>query len=81
MRTRFLLPAILLCALLPSCNNNTKQPVTGSGLAAYRAYNLPATRASNPSAVRVKVSLRNQATYVMEGNQPLLVMPVSIGKV
>lgn len=52
----------------------------GSGVAAYEAYNLPASLPSNPSAVRVKVSLSNQMVYVMEGSKPLLVMPVSVGK-
>jgi len=34
----------------------------------------------NPANVRVKVSLRNQVVYVMEGDEPLLVTPISIGK-
>jgi len=53
---------------------------TGSGShAQYAAYDLPARRPSDPGKVRVKVSLKNQAAYVMEGDTPLLVMPVSIG--
>jgi len=47
---------------------------------AYEAYNLPATLPTNPSNVRVKVSTTNRMTYVMEGNKPLLVMPVTVGK-
>ncbi len=51
----------------------------GGGVAAYRAYDLPASLPKNPDAVRVKVSVSNQAAYVMEGSKPLLVMPVSVG--
>ena len=46
----------------------------------YEEYNLPATLPTNPANVRVKVSLSNQMAYVMEGNKPLLVMPVTVGK-
>lgn len=35
---------------------------------------------TNPGAVRVRVSLRNRAVYVMEGNRPLLVTAVAIGR-
>ncbi|MCB1079236.1 MAG: L,D-transpeptidase [Verrucomicrobiae bacterium] len=35
---------------------------------------------TNPRNVRVRVSLQNRAVYVMEGNRPLLVTPVAIGK-
>ncbi|MFC5049628.1 L,D-transpeptidase [Rubritalea spongiae] len=53
---------------------------TGSGdLGAYDKYDLPATKPTNPSNVRVKVSTNAQMCYVMEGNKPLLVMPVSVG--
>lgn len=44
-----------------------------------RVYDSPAYRPSNPNNVRVKVSLRNQMTYVMEGNRPLLVTACAIG--
>ena len=79
MRFFVFLPALLICASFTSCTN-TKPPVTEDGLAAYRAYNLPASLPKNSAAVKVKVSISNQAAYVMEGNKPLLVMPVSIGK-
>lgn len=74
-------PLLLLVAAaalaLPSC----EMPVaTGSGLAAYQAYDRPAKLPSNPSNVRVKVSTSRQRVYVMEGSTPLLVMPVSVGK-
>lgn len=49
------------------------------GLAAYHAYDRPAKLPSNPSAVKVKVSLSKQRVYVMEGNEMLMVMPVSVG--
>jgi L,D-transpeptidase catalytic domain len=63
-------------ALFSSCSNI---PSGGSGLAAYHAYDRPTKLPSNPSAVRVKVSLSKQRTYVMEGSQVLLAMPVSVG--
>ncbi|MFD0894179.1 L,D-transpeptidase [Luteolibacter ambystomatis] len=62
-------------ALFTSCSTTTG----GSGLAAYHAYDRPTKLPKNPSAVRVKVSLSKQVAYVMEGNDPLLVMPVSVG--
>jgi hypothetical protein len=51
----------------------------GGGVATYRAYDRPATLPTNPKNVKVKVSLSKQMVYVMEGEKPLLVMPVSIG--
>jgi lipoprotein-anchoring transpeptidase ErfK/SrfK len=38
------------------------------------------TAPTNPKAVRVRVSLSNRSVYVMEGDRPLLVTPVAIGK-
>jgi lipoprotein-anchoring transpeptidase ErfK/SrfK len=74
MRKIFLvLTAATTLALLNSC-----QPTASLG--AYDAYNLPATKPTNSNNVRVKVSTNNQMVYVMEGNKPLLVMPVSVGK-
>lgn len=71
----FFIAAVAL--VLPSCD----LPVaTGSGVAAYQAYDRPATLPSNSSNVRVKVSTSRQRVYVMEGDKPLLVMPVSVGK-
>lgn len=58
-----------------SCSMNAP----GGGLSAYHAYDRPAKLPKNPSAVRVKVSLSKQRTYVMEGNEMLMVMPVSVG--
>jgi len=48
--------------------------------AAYNAYDVPARLPQNPANVRVKVSLDKGITYVMEGDAPLLVMPVGVGK-
>jgi hypothetical protein len=42
-------------------------------------YNPPAHRPHDPSAVRVKVSLQNQAVYVLEGDRPLLVAATCVG--
>ena len=64
---------------LSSCST-TPGGITGSGLSTYQSFDLPATLPSNPSNVRVKVSLSKQVVYVLEGSKPLLVMPVSIGK-
>ena len=47
---------------------------------AYEEYDLPATLPKTRSNVRVKVSLSNRMTYVMEGGTPLLVMPVTVGR-
>lgn len=74
----FLLP-ILTCSLfVVSCGGIP--PSTDGGSAAYTSFDLPASRPSNPNNVQVKVSLQNQAAYVMEGSRPLLVMPLSVGK-
>ena len=80
---KFLAPIALGLALLSSCSLSPSS--SGSNnveatLAKYRAYDLPASRPNNPSAVKVKVSLARQMVYVMEGSRPLLVMPVSIGR-
>ncbi|RYD35404.1 MAG: L,D-transpeptidase [Verrucomicrobiaceae bacterium] len=63
-------------ALFTSCSNI---PSGGSGLAAYHSYDRPTKLPTNPSAVKVKVSLSKQRTYVMEGSEVLLSMPVSVG--
>ncbi len=66
--------ALAASVFLPSCATKS-----GSGLAAYHAYDRPAKKPSNPSAVTVKVSLSKQRVYVKEGSETLLVMPVSVG--
>lgn len=68
--------------LLPVCGllfSSCTTKIGGSGLAAYHAYDRPTKLPSNPSAVRVKVSLSKQRVYVLENGQPLLVMPVAVG--
>jgi lipoprotein-anchoring transpeptidase ErfK/SrfK len=47
---------------------------------AHKEYNVPAYRPKNPDAVEVKVSLRNRAVYVMEGERPLLVTATAVGR-
>jgi len=64
-------------AFMSSC---TSVPSSGSGLAAYQAYDRPTKLPTNPNNVRIKVSLSKQRTYVMEGSEILLAMPVSVGK-
>ena len=43
-------------------------------------YDSLAYRPLNPSKVRVKVSLKNSAIYVLEENKPLLITATCIGK-
>jgi len=77
LRPLLLTSAALAAGFLSSCTTTTS---TGSGsLAAYHAYDRPTKKPSNPSAVKVKVSLSKQRVYVMEGSEALLVMPVSVG--
>jgi hypothetical protein len=76
MKRAFYLLLAAAAFILPSCET---QVASGSGLAAYQAYDRPAKLPSNPSNVRVKVSTSRQRVYVMEGDTPLLVMPVSVG--
>lgn len=68
--------AVAAVGFFSSCST-TKKP--GSGVAAYQAYDLPAKMPTNPSNVRVKVSLSKQRVYVVEGSEVLLAMPVSVG--
>jgi hypothetical protein len=77
-RPAILALAALAAAALSSCTT-TSSP-GGAGMAAYNAYDRPAKLPKNPSNVRVKVSIKNQMAYVMEGNEALLVMPVGVGK-
>lgn len=67
--------ALAAVTLMPSCSNMGG----GSGLSAYHAYDRPTKLPSNPANVRVKVSLSKQRTYVMEGSEVLLAMPVAVG--
>lgn len=74
MRFRFLFSALFsallaLTVLLSGC-------ATRSGGEFTSVVSAP----MNPKAVRVRVSLSNRAVYVMEGDRPLLVTPVAIGK-
>lgn len=62
--------------MLSSCTS------TGGGrssVSAYQAYDRPATLPSHAAAVRVKISLRHQMVYVMEGSRPLLIAPCTVG--
>jgi hypothetical protein len=67
--------ALAAVTLMPSCSNMGG----GSGIAAYHAYDRPTKLPSNPANVRVKVSISKQRTYVMEGSEVLLAMPVAVG--
>lgn len=73
--TLYFIAGIFTALAISSCSVDNKQ----KGLDAYKAYNRPAKLPTNPSAVRVKVSLSKQRVYVMEGSEMLLAMPVSVG--
>ena len=77
---RYLKPLMASAAtiLLASCALENSS--SSAGLARYNAYDRPAKLPTNPSNVRVKVSLNTAIAYVMEGDTPLLVMPVGVGK-
>ena len=51
----------------------------GSSVSGYQAYDRPAKLPTNPSAVRVKVSLSKQMIYVMEGSTALMVASCNVG--
>lgn len=68
--------AVLACTGFSSC---TTGGGGGSAQARYENYDRPASLPTNPSKVRVKVSIKNQMAYVMEGSKPLLIMPVTVG--
>ncbi len=68
--------AVSTALLFSSC---TTSPSGSLGLAVYHGYDRPTKLPTNPSKVRVKVSLSKQRTYVMEGSEILLAMPVSVG--
>ncbi len=76
MKNLLILTAAGACLALASCS---APPGGFGGSGRYAAYDLPSSKPNNPSNVRVKVSIRNQAAYVMEGTRPLLVMPISVG--
>lgn len=65
--------AFVSAIALSSCSSG------GSQLRTYQAYDRPASLPSNPSAVSVKISLRNQMVYVLEGAKPLLIAPCTVG--
>jgi len=68
-------PVLLLaaaCLTLASC--------TTTRTAERVPYDVPAYRPTDPSKVRVLVSLENQALYVMEGDKPLLVTACNVGR-
>jgi lipoprotein-anchoring transpeptidase ErfK/SrfK len=62
-------------ALMTGCTTTTG-PTSGTFPGTYTTV---AYKPTNPSAVKVKVSLQNRMIYVMEGDRPLLVTPCTIG--
>ena len=67
---RFALPVLCAVVALTGCETLPTASPT---------YNPPAHRPHNPDAVRVKVSLKNQAVYVLENGRPLLVTATCVG--
>ncbi len=80
MTTQTILMAALGMAVAVGFTSCAGTSPEGGGLSAYQAYDRPAKLPKNPGAVKVKVSLSKQRAYVMEGNEMLMVMPVSVGE-
>lgn len=78
IRRRFLplLAATLAAPFLSSCSI-IQEP--GAAIHAYRSYDRPARLPENPGNVQVKVSIGRQRAYVVEGENVLLAMPVTVG--
>lgn len=70
--------ALLLSSALTGFFISSCSPIS-SPESSYFEFDRPATLPTNPSNVRVKVSTSNQMVYVLEGNKPLLISPVSVG--
>ena len=65
----------LTAACLSSCSTIKRT----SGTIYGQDFDPPATRPTNPSAVKVKVSTGAQRVYVMEGDKVLMATPCSVG--
>ncbi len=78
-----LVAAFLISFFCSSCSNlrDDGEKALALAIQAYEDYDLPATLPKKRSNVRVKVSLSNRMAYVMEGRSPLLVMPVTVGRI
>lgn len=66
---RTILPVLCAALALTGCQT----------LQVSQNYDPPAHRPHNPGDVRVKVSLKNQAVYVLENGRPLLVTATCVG--
>lgn len=67
--------ALVLAAAALALNACTTVDSGGGG----GNYNVVARRPNNPGAVRVKVSIRNQAVYVTEGDRVLMAAATCVG--
>lgn len=74
-RPLILLAAAAATALLSSCGT-----VVQKGPQNSLSFDPPLKKASNPSAVRVKLSTSAQRLYLVEGDEVLLATPISVGK-
>ena len=75
----FWLAVFAVLSSLTSCTH-VGENSHAEAMRAYEAYDCVASLPTDPSKVRVKVSLENQMVYVLEQDQPLLVMPVTVGR-
>lgn len=79
------LTAAVATVVMIGCASTSKTPQDNGLAASYptpgfdQAYYVNAYRPTNPDNVSVKVSLRNQAIYVMEGQRPLMVAACTVG--
>ena len=66
--------AVILGAAALGLAGCTTMPTSSGG-----NYNVTARTPTNPNNVKVKVSLANQAVYVMEGDKPLMIAATNVG--
>jgi lipoprotein-anchoring transpeptidase ErfK/SrfK len=64
---------VVVAASMSSCKTTRSRHMYG------HEFDPPVTKATNPSAVKVKVSTSAQRVYVVEGDKVLLATPCSVG--
>ncbi|MDZ4743402.1 MAG: L,D-transpeptidase [Verrucomicrobiota bacterium] len=69
---------LLAAALFSGCASTGGG--SSKGIIGASNYSVPVKKPTNPKDVVVKVSLKNQAVYVMENGQPLMVTATCVGK-
>lgn len=71
-----LLGTLALCIIFTGCASTGSR----SGILGASDYSVPVSKPVNRENVVVKVSLKNQAVYVMENGKPLMVTASNVGK-